>query len=200
VTKINTLFTNHQTERAKVTDELMGEFYSLKSIELPKEIELPMTDAQIDLMARLEGLNIKTTTKYHSPITTMEQGRDIACQLTGAVCKNMLMKDKDGMILYITTNDHIDIKIIKSTIGLTGKLRLATLDEMMGFLKVSKGCATIFALVNVEPGKCKVVFDKDIEKEEFLNFHPLRNDATTTIKHDDLKVFVEDLGFKISYV
>jgi tryptophanyl-tRNA synthetase len=199
IAKINELFSKQQAARAVVTDEVMDEFYVLKSMDLPKEVELPMSEAQSELMAQLEGMNIKTTTKYHTPITTMEQGRDIACQLVGAVCKNMLIKTKNGMVLYVTTADHIELKTVKESIGLTGKVRFSTLEEMMGFLKVPKGCATIFALVNIDPEKCRVVFDRDLEKEEFLNFHPLRNDATTTIKQSDLMSFADDLGFKVSY-
>ena len=112
----------------------------------------------------------------------------------------MVIKANDGMILYITTADKlVDQKAIKASIGLTGKTRFATTEEMCCLLCVPKGCASVFALMNTKPDQCRLVLDGDLENEEFLNFHPLRNDATTTISRKDLHAFVDHLKFEITY-
>jgi len=52
---------------------------------------------------------------------------------------------------------------------------------------VEPGAVSPFALLNASARNIKVVLDKKMMREKLLNYHPLRNDATTsTITASDL--------------
>ncbi len=65
------------------------------------------------------------------------------------------------------------------------------LDEALG---ITPGAVTPFALINDESGRVNVVLDSAMLRQPLLNYHPLVNTATTTIRADDLVRFVRATG------
>ena len=61
-------------------------------------------------------------------------------------------------------------------------------SEVLG---VEPGSVTPFGLINDRERRVNVVLDQAMMAHELLNFHPLRNDATTTIAAADLLKFIE---------
>jgi len=61
-------------------------------------------------------------------------------------------------------------------------------------LGVEPGSVTPFALINDRERRVLVILDADMMQAETVNYHPLRNDASTTIRADDLMKFVRALG------
>ena len=51
-----------------------------------------------------------------------------------------------------------------------------------------------FGLVNDTQNRANVVLDEAMMAQEILNYHPLTNDATTTIAAEDLLTFVRACG------
>jgi Ala-tRNA(Pro) deacylase len=64
----------------------------------------------------------------------------------------------------------------------------------MEVLGVEPGSVTPFGLINDTQTRAKVILDKSMMEEEWLNYHPLRNDATTTIRRADLLAFIRATG------
>ena len=67
---------------------------------------------------------------------------------------------------------------------------------MREVLGVEPGAVTPFALLNESARNIKVVLDKKMMREKLLNYHPLRNDATTTITVSDLLKFIYAMEHK----
>ena len=86
-------------------------------------------------------------------------------------------------------NIHIDMKMLQKKLG-SSRLSFAKPDLMKEVLGVEPGAVTPFALLNKSARNIKVVLDKKMMKEKLLNYHPLRNDATTTITAPDLLKFI----------
>lgn len=63
-------------------------------------------------------------------------------------------------------------------------------------LGIIPGSVTPFSLINVDNDELIVILDKGMLEQEYLNYHPLHNEATTTIHRDDLIKFIEHFGFK----
>jgi Ala-tRNA(Pro) deacylase len=61
-------------------------------------------------------------------------------------------------------------------------------------LGVIPGSVTPFGAVNDTEGRVTVILDAALMEHDLLNFHPLINTATTTIKKDDLISFLTDCG------
>ncbi len=67
-------------------------------------------------------------------------------------------------------------------------------------LGVRPGAVTPFALINAPSGSVSIYFDKALLQADPLNFHPLDNTMTTTIKKADLLTFLNALGHTISEI
>jgi Ala-tRNA(Pro) deacylase len=66
---------------------------------------------------------------------------------------------------------------------------------MIDMLGIKPGSVTPFSLINVEHKELIVVLDKGMMENEYLNYHPLHNEATTTIHREDLLKFIKHFGF-----
>ena len=76
----------------------------------------------------------------------------------------------------------------------SGRLSFGTPDLMRGVLGVGPGSVTPFALMNETARDVNVILDRRMLKEELLNYHPLSNDATTTLASKDLLKFIRAVG------
>jgi Ala-tRNA(Pro) deacylase len=59
---------------------------------------------------------------------------------------------------------------------------------------VEPGAVTPFGAINDRDGRVTVVLDSAMMEHETLNYHPLVNTMTTSIKRDDLMKFLEATG------
>jgi tryptophanyl-tRNA synthetase len=197
--KIVNLFMDHQHKRTLVTKEILDNFYKLKPIELPEQ-KRELTKDEAKLYEVLDELKVKHQTLYHQPITTMEQGQEIAKKLSGKVCKNLLLQGKDMYYLYVTDmTTVVNMKTLHKKLGIT-KIKFAEKHMLQELLHVPIGCATVFGLLNDKEHRVTVVFDDSLPKDQPVNFHPLRNDATTTISYVDMLKFLNHLGYTPTYV
>ena len=64
-------------------------------------------------------------------------------------------------------------------------------DLLMEALGVAPGSVTPFAGVNIKAHEVTIVLDEEMMENEWLNFHPLVNTATTTLTPGDLIKFLE---------
>jgi Ala-tRNA(Pro) deacylase len=151
-----------------------------------------------DLLARLAALGIETTTTDHSPLFTVEQSQALRGRIPGAHTKNLLLRDKkkQQVILIVALEDaEIDLKRCHAAIG-CGRLSFASPDLLMEMLGVPPGSVTPFALINDPEQRVELVLDESLLRHDTLNFHPLTNEATTTISRDDFLRFVEVCGHR----
>jgi Ala-tRNA(Pro) deacylase len=67
---------------------------------------------------------------------------------------------------------------------------------MRDTLGVEPGSVTPFAVINDKTARVAVILDAAMMRNETLNFHPLRNTATTTISREGLLKFLEATGHR----
>jgi Ala-tRNA(Pro) deacylase len=148
-----------------------------------------------DLFARLDDLGIETATRHHPPVFTVEESKRLRGDLVGSHCKNLLLKDKKGVVwLVVTLEDRdIDMKDLRRRIG-SSHLSFGKADLLLDVLGVEPGSVTPFALINDTAQRVRVVLDRAMMAGEYLNYHPLTNTATTRITPADLLTFVRACG------
>ncbi|MCP5083875.1 MAG: prolyl-tRNA synthetase associated domain-containing protein [Alphaproteobacteria bacterium] len=148
-----------------------------------------------DLIARLAELGIETTTKDHAPVYTVEEARALRGEISGGHCKNLFLKDKKGVLwLVVTLEDaQVDLKALPQKIG-SGRLSFGKGELLAEVLGIEPGSVTPFSLINDTEQKVKVVLDAAMMAHEVLNYHPLKNDATTSVSSQDLLKFVQSCG------
>jgi len=150
-----------------------------------------------DLMAFFKELDIDVTTVDHQPVFTVAESGDLYDRIPGGHCKNLFVKDKKGRLFLIVTlqEAEIDLKRVHQIIGAQGRVSFGNADQLMDVLGVEPGSVTPFGLINDrETHRVTPVFDAAMMQHNVLNYHPLKNDATTSIAVNDLMKFAGACG------
>lgn len=154
-----------------------------------------------DLFAYFSTLGIKSITREHKPLFTVEQADKIAHTIPGGHIKNLFLKDDKKQLWLLVAEDHAKIDFKKVSLALNTKnLRFANADLLWQTLGVKPGSVTPFALINDLERKVKVVLDSTLLDFETLNAHPLENTATTSIASQDFKKFLESMRHEIQVI
>jgi Ala-tRNA(Pro) deacylase len=150
---------------------------------------------RVELFAFLDELGIKTKTFDHEPVFTVEQAKKIHDDVLGGHCKNLFCKDEKGVLWLIVALEDaaIDLKAAPAKIG-SRRLSFGKPELLMEVLGVEPGSVTPFSLINDKTNRVNVILDDAMMKQDPLNFHPLKNNATTTIAASDLLVFIKACG------
>ena len=154
-----------------------------------------MPASRTELFALLDRLGIKTRTFDHEPVFTVEQAKKVHEDVPGGHCKNLFCKDeKDVLWLIVALEDAaIDLKAAPAKIG-SRRLSFGKPELLMEVLGIEPGSVTPFSLINDKTNRVNVVLDEAMMKLDQLNFHPLKNDATTSITASDLLTFISACG------
>jgi Ala-tRNA(Pro) deacylase len=154
-----------------------------------------MAATRDELFARLQALGIDVTTRDHVPVHTVEEAQALRGEIAGGHCKNLFLKDEKGSIWLIVCLEEaqIDLKAAPAKIG-SRRLSFGKPDLLREVLGVEPGSVTPFGLINDADRRVNVVLDAAMMKHELLNFHPLENTSTTTIRAADLLVFIRSCG------
>jgi Ala-tRNA(Pro) deacylase len=154
-----------------------------------------MPFSRADLLARFSSLGIKTTTREHPPVFTVEEAQALRGHIPGGHCKNLFLKDEQGAVwLIVCLEDaRIDLKSAPAQIG-SRRLSFGKPDLLMALLGVEPGSVTPFGLINDTENRVTVILEERMMREPLLNYHPLGNDATTTIAKVDLLTFIRSCG------
>ena len=150
-----------------------------------------------DLMGFLTDLNIDVSTVDHAPVFTVAESGDLHDRIPGGHTKNLFVKDKKGrLFLIVALHDaEIDLKKVHQVIGAQGRVSFGNAELLMDVLGVEPGSVTPFSLINDrETQRVTPVFDAAMMQHEVLNYHPLKNDATTAISAADLLKFTGACG------
>jgi len=152
-------------------------------------------EARTRLFARLAALGIETTTTAHPPVFTVEESRALRGRIPGGHCKCLFLKDKRGALWLVVADEarRVDLKGLARALD-AGRLSFGSAELLRETLGVEPGSVTPFALINDTARRVRVVLDRAMLENQRLNYHPLSNDATTTIGADDLKAFIAALG------
>ena len=147
------------------------------------------------------GIQFEET--VHDPVYTMAESAELNIPLRGSRCKNLLVRDKEGLnrFLVVTSPDaSIDLGALGRQLG-AGRLSLCPPEEMQRILHVGPGSLSPLALVaDVGPEKVRLLLDESLRANSKFLFHPLVNTSTISITSDGLRVFVESTGHTAEFV
>jgi Ala-tRNA(Pro) deacylase len=154
-----------------------------------------MPASRDDLFQRFKDLGITTTTLDHVPVFTVEEARKVHEDLPGGHCKNLFCKDEKGALwLIVCLEDaRVDLKAAPAKIG-SKRLTFGKPELLMEVLGVEPGSVTPFGLINDTTQRTNVILDAQMMTHDILNYHPLKNDASTSISSGDLLTFIKSCG------
>ncbi|MBI1235447.1 MAG: prolyl-tRNA synthetase associated domain-containing protein [Alphaproteobacteria bacterium] len=154
-----------------------------------------MPAARTDLFAFLDELGIAHSTLDHAPVFTVDEGQAIKAGLPGGHTKNLFLKDKRGRFVLVSALGDTPVRVnrLHKLIGCQ-RLSFARESDLLEVLGVRPGSVTAFALMNDTDGQVTFVLDAALLSTDPVNFHPLKNDATTAIARGDLLKFAKATG------
>ncbi|XP_061084846.1 prolyl-tRNA synthetase associated domain-containing protein 1 [Conger conger] len=161
----------------------------MASSELRKELE-----------DYLKNLNIETVCVEHPEVFTVEEMLPHLQHLSGAVTKNLFLKDKKKKGLWLVSVRHdraVNLNDLAKKLGLgSGSLRFADEAAMQETLRVGQGCATALAVFGDAGGRVRLVLDGDLVHggHDRVYFHPMTNAATMGLTPADLLRFLKETG------
>lgn len=136
----------------------------------------------------------------HPEVFTVEAMLPYLKDVSGAICKNLFLKDKKKN-LYLLSAEHTKEVKMNDVAKKIGAKELRFADESLLFdkLGVTQGCVTAYALVNNPEKDVKFIVDKSLVDGSHpkVNFHPLVNTATTAITSQDFKKFLKLTGHAV---
>lgn len=148
-----------------------------------------------DLYALFEAHNISFDTTDHAPVFTVEESAEIKAGMPGGHTKNLFLKDKAGKLFLICAlgDTQINVNKLHPVLGCK-RLSFGKPDLLLQHLGVVPGSVTLFSVMNDKDQSVTLVLDKALLGYDIVNFHPLKNDATTAISKDDMIKFTEITG------
>ena len=75
-----------------------------------------------------------------------------------------------------------------------GRLGFASPERLLAHLGITPGSVSLLALVNDKARAVEFVLDQRLWDAPAVQAHPLRNDATMVLAHDDLERFLAATG------
>jgi Ala-tRNA(Pro) deacylase len=142
-------------------------------------------------------MGIAHSTVTHPPFFTVEEGREWHDKIPGLHCKNLFIKDRKGGIWHVVlpADKRADLGALEKLLG-APRFSFAKPEVLLEVLQLTPGSVTPFGLINDRARRVRVVLDRHMLDSEWVNFHPLHNAASTTIRSADLVRFVQALGYE----
>ncbi|HET8996581.1 MAG TPA: prolyl-tRNA synthetase associated domain-containing protein [Acetobacteraceae bacterium] len=156
-----------------------------------------MPATQDELFALFDRLGIAHSTVTHPPFFTVEEGRPWHDKIPGLHCKNLFIKDRKGGIWLVVmpANKRANLGRLDKTLQ-APRFSFARPELLQEVLELTPGSVTPFGLINDHQRRVTVILDQDMLDAEQVNFHPLHNAASTTLRSADLLRFIRALGYE----
>ncbi|MBA8818392.1 DNA-binding protein [Ochrobactrum sp. P6BS-III] len=149
-----------------------------------------------ELLDHLQNLGIEVTTVEHPPLFTVADSQGLRGEIPGGHTKNLFLKDKKDNFFLVTVEEDavVDLKSIHQVIGAASRVSFGKPEKLLEYLGVIPGSVTVFGAINDRDHNVQVIIDAYLMKYDVINGHPLTNEATTSIRREDLITFLKSTG------
>ena len=147
-----------------------------------------------DLLEILKAKRIDFQIHNHKPLFTVEDSEKLRGKIDGMHTKNLFLKNKKNNFFLFSCeeNANVDLKLLSKSTN-AKNLSFANERYLNEILGIKPGSVSPFALLNDNKNKVDFYLDEKLAKSRIINFHPLINTTTITIKTNDfLKLIIEN--------
>jgi Ala-tRNA(Pro) deacylase len=151
-----------------------------------------------ELIKILDGKDYDYELHEHEALFTVEDSQKLRGQISGSHSKNLFLKNKKNKFFLISCNEltKINLKKIAKSLEL-GNVSFAKKEYMVDLLGIKPGSVTPFALLNDTKNEVVFYLEDKLYNSEFVNFHPLTNTATVSMRCDNFIQFMIENNKKI---
>lgn len=146
----------------------------------------------LPLVALLNEYQLAFEIYEHEPIFTVNEGKHLSASIMGAHSKNLFLKDKKKSYFLVSVLEHkrVDLKTLSKNFG-KGGLSFASKEELEQKLQLTPGSVTPYGLLHDAKKEVTFLLDEEFLQHEIVNFHPLQNDLTLSMKMKEFLRFFE---------
>tara|TARA_Y100001970_G_scaffold87544_1_gene110525 strand:- start:23856 stop:24377 length:522 start_codon:yes stop_codon:yes gene_type:complete len=150
------------------------------------------------LISMLEKYDNGLVVNKHEALFTVEDSKKLRGKIKGAHSKNLFLKNKKNNFFLISCEefDKVDLKKISKGLGL-GNISFAKEEYLKEHLGILPGSVSPFALLNDKNNVVNFYLEKKLYESTLINFHPLINTVTTTMKTQKFIEFMIEKNKKI---
>ena len=149
------------------------------SERLPKEIRT---------YELLDSLGVLYDRIDHEAAMTMEACAQVDACLGGAICKNLLLCNRqctEFYLLLMPGGKHFKTKELSAQIG-SSRLSFADGKYMEEFLDITPGSLSVLGLMNDKDNRVQLLIDEDLLQAETIGCHPCINTSSLCFSVSDL--------------
>ena len=144
-----------------------------------------------DLFELLSAKNLNFQIHNHEPLFTVEDSENLRGEIKGAHTKNLFLKNKKNSFFLLSCDENAVVNLKQFSKSIEAKnLSFANADYLERFLGIKPGSVSPFALLNDQNNIVEFYLDEKLYNSEIINFHPLINTTTITIKTSEIIKFL----------
>ena len=156
-----------------------------------------LSEKKLLTLIEKKGLDFKLYT--HDPLSTVKESIKYRGTIEGAHSKNLFFKNKKNQFFLFSCLEDTQINLKKITKSLKlGNVSFANEDYLSLYLGVKPGAVTPFGLLNDIENKVTFYLDNNFLKNQIVNFHPLTNTSTISMKTKDFVDFLIEKKKKVN--
>ena len=152
-----------------------------------------------DLIEMLLKKEILLTQHEHAALFSVEDSKEKRGIIDGAHTKNLFLKNKKNYFCLFSCEEksQVDLKNFSKSIN-AGNLSFAKREYLNKFLGIEPGSVSPYGLLNDISNAVEFFLEYKLYKSEKINFHPLLNNSTVTLKTPDFIKFMVENNKKIT--
>ena len=152
-----------------------------------------------DLINLFDEKKIPYVLNNHAALYSVKDSQALRGKIEGLHTKNLFLKNKKNEYFLFSCLENLkfDIKKISKSINL-GNISFANEDKLKLFLGLVPGSVTPFGLLNDKDRVVNFYLDNKIYTSNKINFHPMVNTSTITLKVADFINFMIENNININ--
>lgn len=145
-------------------------------------------DKEIRVYDLLDRLQIEYEYVDHTPAMTMEECAEIDRVVNAAICKNLLLCNRQKTAYYLLMMPGDKKFLTKELSAQINSARLSFADgsDMESFLDITPGSLSVMGLMNDTENRVQLLIDEDLLESEYFGCHPCINTSSLRIRIKDL--------------
>lgn len=146
------------------------------------------TENEITTYDFLDGLGISYERIDHAAAMTMEDCREVDLALEAAVCKNLVLTNRQQTVFYllmIPGDKRFSTKDLSHQLEVS-RLSFAGPDKLKSLLDVTPGSVSVLCLQKDTENAVQLLVDRDVMTDEYIGCHPCINTSSLRLRQKDL--------------
>ena len=154
---------------------------------------------KLDLLNKFDSECINYKLYDHEPLFSVKESENKRGEISGMHTKNLFLKNKKNYFCLFSCEESCVVDLKKLSKGIfAGNLSFAKEEYLIKYLGVNPGSVSPFGLLNDKENKVNFFLEEKLFKSNKINFHPLINTATITIKTCDFIKFINQNNKRIN--